>query len=99
MRPGTSYSKRTTFFVLVRPAGALPLPVIRSLAYFLPVIKEALSTQVDPRYYQHVRNKLQRLHHSQMVLRLCNRRMQGTTINLRGIRECRVFAVCRLSNP
>ena len=46
---------------LVRPDGAIPLPVVRSLAYFLPVIDEVLATEVDPRYYQHVRNKLQRL--------------------------------------
>ena len=46
---------------LVRPDDAAPLPVVRSLAYFLPVIQEILSTNVDPRYFQHVRNKLQRL--------------------------------------
>jgi hypothetical protein len=46
---------------LARPDDAAPLPVIRSLAYFLPVIEEILSTNVDPRYFQHVRNKLQRL--------------------------------------
>jgi hypothetical protein len=46
---------------LIRPEGAVPLPPVRSLAYFLPVIDEVLATDVDPRYYQHVRNKLQRL--------------------------------------
>jgi hypothetical protein len=46
---------------LVRPDGAIPLPVVRSLAYFLPVIDEVLATEVDPRYYQHVHNNLQRL--------------------------------------
>ena len=46
---------------LVRPDGAAPLPVVRSLAYFLPVIDEVLTTEVSPDYYQHVRNKLQRL--------------------------------------
>jgi hypothetical protein len=46
---------------LVRPDGAAPLAIIRSLAYFLPVIDEVLSASVDPRYYQHIRNKLQRL--------------------------------------
>jgi len=45
---------------LARPDDAAPLPVVRSLAYFLPVIEEILSTNVDPRYFQHVRNKLQR---------------------------------------
>ena len=46
---------------MIRPDGAPPLPVIRSLAYFLPVIDEVLATDVNPAYYQHVRNKLQRL--------------------------------------
>ena len=46
---------------LVRPDAAMPLPVVRSLAYFLPVIEEVLATDVNPDYYQHVRNKLQRL--------------------------------------
>src|SRR3954463_15197707 len=38
-----------------------PLPTVRSLAYFLPVIDEVLATKVDPHYFQHVRSKLQRL--------------------------------------
>ena len=46
---------------LVRPDGAGPLSVIRSLAYFLPVLDEVLSSTVDSGYYQHVRSKLQRL--------------------------------------
>jgi hypothetical protein len=46
---------------LVRPDGAMPLPVVRSLAYFLPVIDEVLATEVSPDYYQHVRNKLHHL--------------------------------------
>src|SRR4051794_15204602 len=46
---------------LARPEPITPLAIIRSLAYFLPVIDEVLSTNVDPRYYQHVRSKLQRL--------------------------------------
>lgn len=46
---------------MIRPNGAAPLAPVRSLAYFLPVIDEVLSTDVDPSYYQHVRNKLQRL--------------------------------------
>jgi len=46
---------------LVRPNGAMPLPVVRSLAYFLPVISEVLAADVSPDYYQHARNKLQRL--------------------------------------
>ena len=46
---------------LIRPDGAPPLSPVRSLAYFLPVIDEVLATDVNPAYYQHVRNKLHRL--------------------------------------
>lgn len=46
---------------MTRPGGAAPLPPVRSLAYFLPVIDEVLATDVSPDYYQHVRNKLRRL--------------------------------------
>jgi hypothetical protein len=46
---------------MIRPDGAPPLPTVRSLAYFLPVIDEVLATAVSPAYYQHVRNKLRHL--------------------------------------
>jgi hypothetical protein len=46
---------------MIRPDGAPPLPLVRSLAYFLPVIDEVLAADVSPDYYQHVRNKLHRL--------------------------------------
>jgi hypothetical protein len=46
---------------LMRPADALPLGTIRSLAYFLPVIEEVLSMRVGPEYFQHVRRKLERV--------------------------------------
>jgi len=46
---------------LMRPADALPLGTIRSLAYFLPVIEEVLSMRVSPEYFQHVRRKLERI--------------------------------------
>jgi hypothetical protein len=46
---------------MIRPSSAAPLPPIRSLAYFLPVIDEVLATDVSPAYYEHVRNKLRRL--------------------------------------
>jgi hypothetical protein len=46
---------------MIRPDGAAPLAMVRSLAYFLPVLDEVLATDVSPAYYQHVRNKLQRL--------------------------------------
>jgi hypothetical protein len=43
-----------------RPADAAPLGMIRSLAYFAPVIEEVLQLKVGPEYFQHLRNKLQR---------------------------------------
>jgi hypothetical protein len=43
---------------LIRPADALPLGTIRSLAYFLPVIEEVLGTSVSPEYFQYLRHKL-----------------------------------------
>jgi len=45
---------------LVRPAGAAPLGAILSLAYFSPVIEEVLQLQVGQKYFQYLRNKLQR---------------------------------------
>jgi hypothetical protein len=43
---------------LARPADAPPLGVIRSLAYFSPVIEEVLRLQVSPDYFRHLRNRL-----------------------------------------
>ena len=48
---------------LMRPADALPLGTIRSLAYFLPVIEEVLGMRVSSEYFQHVRRKLERIAH------------------------------------
>jgi len=45
---------------LIRPAGAAPLGVIRSLAYFVPVIEEVQQLQVGQEYFQHLRHRLQR---------------------------------------
>ena len=45
---------------LVRPTGAPPLPTIRSLAYFTPVIEEVLSLRVGPDYFRYLRQKLER---------------------------------------
>ena len=45
---------------LARPADAPPLGIIRSLAYFSPVIEEVLQLQVSQEYFQHLRHKLQR---------------------------------------
>ena len=50
---------------LMRPADALPLGTIRSLAYFLPVIEEVLGLRVSPEYFQHLRRKLERIAHDQ----------------------------------
>ena len=44
----------------IRPADAVPLGTIRSLAYFSPVIEEVLQLQVGQEYFQHLRHKLQR---------------------------------------
>jgi hypothetical protein len=45
---------------LARPAEAPPLGIIRSLAYFLPVIDEVLTLRVSPDYFQYLRRKIQR---------------------------------------
>jgi hypothetical protein len=42
----------------IRPAGAPPLPRIRSLAYFQPVIEELLENPVPEGYVQYLRVKL-----------------------------------------
>jgi hypothetical protein len=44
----------------VRPADAPPLGIIRSLAYFSPVIEEVLQLKVGQEYFQHLRRKLRR---------------------------------------
>jgi hypothetical protein len=46
---------------LTRPADARPLSVIRSLAYFSPVIEEVLETQPSPEYFQHLRSRIANL--------------------------------------
>ena len=46
---------------LIRPADAPSLGTIRSLAYFLPVIEEALELRVSPDYFQYLRHKLERI--------------------------------------
>ena len=45
---------------LFHPAGAPPLPSIRSLAYFLPVIEEVLHLHVGQDYFHHLRNQIAR---------------------------------------
>lgn len=46
---------------LMRPADAPPLGLIRSLAYFLPVIEEVLELRVSPDYFEYLRYKLARV--------------------------------------
>ncbi len=43
---------------LARPIDAPSLGIIRSLAYFSPVIEEVLRLQVSPEYFRHLRNRL-----------------------------------------
>jgi hypothetical protein len=45
----------------MRPADAPPLGIIRSLAYFLPVIEEVLGLRVSLDYFQYLRHKLERV--------------------------------------
>ena len=45
---------------LARPAEAAPLGVIRSLAYFSPVIDEVLELRVSDDYFQYLRQRLAR---------------------------------------
>lgn len=44
---------------LLRPPGAPPLPPIRSLAYFHPVIEELLHTPIPDSYIEYLRFKMQ----------------------------------------
>lgn len=46
---------------LMRPIGAPPLALIRSLAYFSPVIDEVLELRVGDAYFQHLRHRLSRI--------------------------------------
>jgi hypothetical protein len=47
---------------MARSADAQPLGIIRSLAYFSPVIEEVLETQSTPEYFQHLRSRIAKLH-------------------------------------
>lgn len=46
---------------LLRPADALPLGTIRSLAYFFPVIDEVLELKVGQDYFRYLRGKIAQL--------------------------------------
>ena len=43
---------------IVRPPDAPPLGIIRSLAYFGPVIDEVLESSIGPDYYRYLRQRL-----------------------------------------
>ena len=45
---------------LARPFDAPPLGIIRSLAYFSPVIEEVLRLQISPEYFRHLRTRIAR---------------------------------------
>jgi hypothetical protein len=45
---------------LMRPTDSEPLGTIRSMAYFLPVIEEVLTLQVQPDYFHYLRQKIER---------------------------------------
>jgi len=45
---------------LVRPEGAAPLGLVRSLAYFMPVVDEVLESNVSPRYFDYLRHRMRR---------------------------------------
>ena len=61
--PGTTGMVRTLALArrLARPTDAPALSVIRSLAYFSPVIEEVLQTQPSPQYFHHLRQRIQQL--------------------------------------
>ena len=46
---------------LLRSADATPLAMVRSLAYFKPVIDEVQELKVSDDYFQHLRRRLDRL--------------------------------------
>ena len=41
-----------------RPQGSLPLQLVRSLHYCLPIIDEIVDTPIDPGYISYVQDKL-----------------------------------------
>ena len=45
---------------MVRPASAAPLGLVRSLAYFSPVIDEVLESNVSSQYFDYLRHRLKR---------------------------------------
>src|SRR5207244_967882 len=44
--------------LLPRPADAPSLGIIRSLAYFSPVIEEVMSVPVSPEYFRYLRHRI-----------------------------------------
>jgi len=46
---------------MVRPSGAPPLGIVRSLAYFSAVIEEVLNTEVSQNYYRYLRFRMKQM--------------------------------------
>ena len=46
---------------MIRPAEAPTLTIVRSLAYFMPVIEEVIEMDVGEEHFQYARQKLQHL--------------------------------------
>jgi hypothetical protein len=46
---------------LARPPGAPPLGIVRSLAYFAPVIEEVLHADISPDYFRYLRSRVQQM--------------------------------------
>jgi hypothetical protein len=46
---------------IFRDPKAPPLSMIRSLAYFGPLIEEVLGSQISPTYFRYLRHKLERM--------------------------------------
>ena|SRR5450432_4264331 len=46
---------------MTRPEGAAPLGLVRSLAYFSPVIDEVLESKVGSQYFEYLRQRLARV--------------------------------------
>ena len=45
---------------MARPEGAAPLGLVRSLAYFMPVVDEVLESNVSSQYFDYLRHRLRR---------------------------------------
>lgn len=53
---------------LFRNSNAPPLPPVRSLAYFMPIIEEVLALHISQDYFYHLRRTIQRFTRLQIQL-------------------------------